>query len=105
MTIRSIRRADGDVTVVVADTLTPDDAVCIRDLVRTEAVGGRVTIDVRSARNCPAHPLLMLSHVRSHAGAPLAFVGLSGANERLLRYFYVPLPPRERVEAGVEPVK
>lgn len=100
MAIRGIERSRRNVQVVIAEVLTPADAVRIRELVRRLGPGTRVAVDVRSARSCPAHSLLMLCSIRSGAGLPLAFVGLGGANQRLLRYLGLePSSPRG-VEQG-----
>jgi hypothetical protein len=98
--IRDIERSRRNLQVVIADALTPADAVRIRELARQQRPATRVTVDVRSARSCPAHALLMLCSIRSRAGLPLAFVGLSAANQRLLQYFGLePSSPRG-VEQG-----
>jgi len=87
MAIGAIERSGRNVRVVIGDALSPADAVRIRELVHEQAPGTCVTVDVRFARSCPAHALLMLCSIRSRAGLPLAFVGLGGAQQRLLQYF------------------
>lgn len=100
MAIHTVERSRGIVRVVIADVLTPEDALAIRELSRRRGAGVGVTVDVRSARSCPAHSLLMLCGIRSREGLPLAFVGLSGANQRLLRYFGLEPGPAQDAEPG-----
>ncbi|HEU4381926.1 MAG TPA: hypothetical protein VFR85_00380 [Anaeromyxobacteraceae bacterium] len=90
MAIRSIERSGSSVRLVIADELTPADAVRVRDLLQGQPPPARVTIDVRFARSCPAHSLLMLASLRTRAGRPLAFAGLGVAQQKLLGYFDVP---------------
>lgn len=89
MAIRTIDRSGDDVRIVVADELTPRDTADVAAMVRQLTEGTRVTIDLRHARSCPAHALLMLSEVRLPTGARPAFVGLTGSSWKLLQYLGV----------------
>ena len=104
MAIQAFERSGGNVQVVIADVLTPADAVGIRELAQQLGPGAGIAIDVRSARSCPAHSLLMLCSIRTRAGVPLAFVGLSAANQRLLHYLGLdPGPPRGGERGRADP--
>ena len=86
MPIQAIQRNGTTVQVVVGEALRSSDVELVRGALALGPRGANVIVDMRSARISEAPALLMLSRVLAEAGARAVFMGLTSANERLLRY-------------------
>jgi hypothetical protein len=86
MPIHAIQRSGSTVQIVIDDALTERDLDFVCGALALGPRGAEVTIDLRRARTMEPSALLALSRALEDAGARFELVGLTRANERLLRY-------------------
>lgn len=86
MSIRSIEQSPTAVRIVVDNQLVAEDVSPLRQALAKAPGGMPVEVDLREARSCQAHALLLLAQLVEEAKAPATYVGLTERDRRLLRY-------------------
>lgn len=98
MSLQTLESSRATIRVVVSGELVPDDVRRIAEALDAAPRGVRVEVDLREARGCQAHALLLFAQQIAETGASASFLGLTESDHRLLRYLGhdVPEPAGDR---------